>query len=325
MTGRGAAAIALLAPAACLGCPAGAARAAAAPAVSVHAVVLGNVQDGGLPHLGCARECCERARRDPAASKRVASLGLIARPREGSPRLFLLDATPDIRSQIDSLTDPPQRAARPAGLPVDGILLTHAHVGHYTGLMYLGKESMAARGVPVHATARMAAFLSAGGPWRRLLEGGHVALRPMTAGEPIVLAPGLSVTPIRVAHREEDSDAMGFLVAGPSRRLLYIPDIDAWERWETDIATLAATVDVALLDGTFHGPEEVPGRSLADVPHPTMLSTMDRLAAAARAGCRILFIHLNHTNPALWPGSAERRALRERGFDVAEDGLRLEL
>ncbi|HET9481838.1 MAG TPA: MBL fold metallo-hydrolase [Candidatus Polarisedimenticolia bacterium] len=295
------------------------------PKPRVTAIVLGVAQDGGLPHLGCVRDCCRAARRDPARARRVASLGLSVTAPDGQRKIFLIDATPDIRSQIDSLLGPGEGAARPQGLPVDGILLTHAHVGHYAGLIYLGRESMASRGVPLYASRRMAAFLSGNGPWRRLVEGRHVDLKELQPDRPVVLAPGLRATPIRVAHREEESDALGFLVEGPARRLLYIPDIDDWGRWDRDLAALVETVDVVLLDGTFYSAGEVPGRSLEEIPHPMIPATMDRLAGLVGAGRRVAFIHLNHTNPARRAGSPELAEIERRKFEIARDGLSFDL
>jgi len=291
--------------------------------VQVQAVILGVAQDGGVPHLGCQSDPCEKARKDPALVQRVASVGLVV-STEAQAKYFMIDATPDFRSQVDTLLGD-ARADRPRTRPLDGILLTHAHIGHYTGLMYLGRESIASQEIPVHASERMAAFLRDNGPWKRLVTGKHVTLNVMKEGTAVPLAMGLSVEPIRVAHREEESDAFGFIVTGPKRRLLYIPDIDAWERWDRDIAALVATVDVALLDATFHGPGELGDRAMTDVPHPFVLDTMKRLEPLAREGKRIIFIHMNHTNPALVPGSPERMEIERRGFEVAADGARIDL
>jgi len=298
--------------------------AAVLAAVQVQAVVLGVAQDGGVPHLGCSRGACEAARKDPSLAQRVASLGLVVSGEECPSQYFLIDATPDFRSQVDALLGD-ARAGRPAGRPLDGIFLTHAHVGHYTGLMYLGRESMAAREVPLHVSERMAEFLRDNGPWRRIVSGGHVNLRILSPGTAVPLAPGLSVEPIRVAHREEESDALGFIVTGPSRKLLYIPDIDAWERWDRDIAALVSKVDVALLDATFHAKGELGDRPMDDIPHPFVVDTMNRLAPLARDGRRIVFIHMNHTNPALVEGSPERKDIEARGFAIAADGMRFDL
>ena len=295
------------------------------PARSVYAQVVGVAQDGGLPHVGCSKTCCQAARKDPSRVQRVASLALVAAEAGSADRVFLIDATPDFRSQLDSALGPSGFEARATGLPLDGILLTHAHVGHYAGLIYLGRESAGARGVPVHATARMASFLSGNGPWKRLVEAGNIALKVLEPGRGVNLAPGLTVEPLRVPHREEESDVVGYLVAGPSRRLVYLPDVDDWGRWDRDIAQIVASVDVALLDGTFYSPRDLGTRSIAEIPHPMITATMDRLQEQVRLGRRVVFIHLNHSNPALQTDSAERMEMSRRGFEVAADGLRLSL
>ena len=280
------------------------------------AVVLGIAQDGGVPHIGCRQELCVAARKDPARRQRVASVGLI--DSDGSR--FLIDATPDLPSQIESLwgTETPADPRR----PLSGILLTHAHVGHYAGLMHLGREALGARGVPVYATPRMCRFLRENAPWSQLVSLGHVELREIVPGRELALSPRLHVTALAVPHRDELSDTVAFRVRGPRRSLLYLPDIDKWERWERKVEDEVARVDVALLDGTFLEPTEIPGRTLADIPHPLIGETAARLAEALRA--RVRFIHLNHTNRLLW----EPQRLGEpplRGLAVARDGEGFEL
>ena len=278
---------------------------------AVRAVVLGITQDGGVPHIGCRQPLCVDARRDPARRQRVASLGL---QDDVSGQRYLIDATPDVASQIESLNG--GRAAANPRRPVDGILLTHAHVGHYTGLMYLGREALGADRVPVHATPRMAAFLRENEPWKQLLTG-PIAVHEMAPNSEVVLG-RFRVTPFLVPHRDEISDTVGFRVRGPSRSLLYIPDIDKWEKWDRRIADEVAAADVALLDGTFQDATEVPGRTLADIPHPLVGETVALLAAPALRG-RVHFIHLNHTNALLWDAGAAG-AIEARGFRVARDG-----
>jgi pyrroloquinoline quinone biosynthesis protein B len=286
----------------------------ARPAEAVRALVLGIAQDGGVPHIGCTQELCEAARRDPSKRKRVASLGLL-----DGDRRFLIDATPDLASQLESLNRGRTLADRVR--PVDGILLTHAHIGHYTGLMFLGREALGARGVPVHATPRMVRFLRANGPWSQLAALGNIVLHEIEPGREWPLSPNLRVTALRVPHRDEWSDTVGFRVRGPSRSLLYIPDIDKWERWDRRIDQEAAAVDVALLDGTFAAADEIPGRSLAEIPHPLVGETVKRLHPLPE-GKRVLFIHLNHTNRLLWAPETPSLA---PGFSLAEDGQELPL
>jgi pyrroloquinoline quinone biosynthesis protein B len=283
----------------------------------VHAVVLGIAQDGGVPHIGCRQQLCIAARRDPRLRRRVACLGLVD---ESSGLRFLIDATPDMPAQLESL-----HGGRPwpdPRRPVAGILLTHAHIGHYTGLMYLGREALGARAVPLYATPRMARFLRDNGPWAQLVALSQVELREIEPGRELALGPYLRVTPLLVPHRDESSDTVGFRVRGPARSLLYVPDIDKWERWDRKLEDEVSAVDVALLDGTFFEEGELPGRSMAEIPHPLVEETIGRLGSLGRA--RVLFVHLNHTNRLLWDAAARRR-LAVRGFAVAGEGQELPL
>jgi pyrroloquinoline quinone biosynthesis protein B len=259
-------------------------------------VVLGVAQDGGLPHLGCNRERCAAARAGSIPAQKVACLGLVNRARGEA---YLFDATPDLTAQVHALT---------GGPAPDGVFLTHAHIGHYIGLVYLGKEAAAARAVPVHATPRMAAFLRQNQPWRTLVEQGHVALRPVEPDSPVELPGGVTVTSMRVPHRDELSDTVGYRIAGPRATALFVPDIDRWESWDRDIRSLAEEVDLLFLDGTFGSAAELPNRSIAEIPHPLVSHTRE-LLRGTRA--RLLFIHLNHSNRE-WDAR-----------DVAREGMEL--
>ena len=292
------------------------ARAVEPPAAGPRAVVLGIAQDGGVPHIGCRQDLCAAARRDPSRRQRVASIGLV----DTDGARFLIDATPDLASQVESLWGseaPPDRQR-----PVSGILLTHAHVGHYAGLMFLGREALGARGVPVYATARMCRFLRENGPWSQLVALGNIELREVVPGTEVALSKHLRVTPFAVPHRDELSDTVGFRVRGPERTLIYVPDIDKWERWDRRIEDEVARADVALLDGTFLEASEIPGRTQADIPHPLVGETAARLPAALRS--RVRLIHLNHTNRLLWePQRLDDPSLR--GLRLAREGEELGL
>ena len=283
---------------------------ARAPAPSgVEAVVLGIAQDGGVPHLGCRQKLCVEARRDPSKRRLVASLGLVDR---GAGKRFVIDATPDFAEQIVHL----------GGMP-DGILLTHAHIGHYLGLAQLGREVVNARAMPVYCTPSMARFLRGNRPWSRLVESKNIEIREVVPGERFALTESVRVTALRVPHRDEDSDTVAYAIAGPSAKLLWLPDIDKWEKWDRKLEDVVHDVDSAFLDGTFFSADEVPGRSIADIPHPLVPETVS-LLSPARVGTRVFFVHLNHTNRLLWDEKEVSR-LRDRGFGVAVQGQRVPL
>lgn len=276
------------------------------------AVVLGIAQDGGVPHAGCHQPVCVAARSDPSRRRLVASLGLLD-PASG--KRFLIDATPDFAEQMERL----------GGLP-DAILLTHAHVGHYLGLAQLGREVLDAKKVPVFVTPSMASFLQRNGPWRRLVELGNVEIHEIAPGREFALSPDIAVTAIRVPHRDEDSDTVAFLVRGPGRKILWLPDIDRWQKWDRRLDEfLEDPALTAFVDGTFFDADEIPGRSLADIPHPLVPETMALVEAISpRPKGRIVFIHLNHTNRLLRDAEA-LAALERRGFSIAREGERIAL
>jgi pyrroloquinoline quinone biosynthesis protein B len=306
---------------------AGCAAPRAAPAAP-YLVVLGTAQDGGLPQIGCEEEICARARVDGERRRLVTSL-LLADPRSGKRWLF--DASPDLREQVErARPHPPRfpvRAASGNRPPLfDGVFLTHAHVGHYAGLLQLGREIYGAREQPVFGTARMRGFLERNGPWSLLVDTQAIRLLDMPVGAELELAPDLFVSALRVPHRDEFSDTLAYMIRGPRRTVCYLPDIDKWERWELRLEELLARVDVALIDGTFFADGEVAGRAMAEIPHPFVVETLERLADdPPELRAKVVFTHLNHTNPATVPGSAAERLIRAADMRVAVEGELVEL
>ncbi len=283
-------------------------------------VVLGIAQDGGVPQAGSKPN---PAWDNPDLRRFAVSLGLVDRAAGGR---WLFEATPDFREQLHILDELAPVDSSPG---LDGIFLTHAHIGHYTGLMFLGHESLGASGVPVYAMPLMAEFLGANGPWSQLVKYENIVLSPLVSGDPVRVAGELSVTPFLVPHRQEYAEVIGYRIDGPNRSVLFIPDIDSWEDWDrngTRIEDAIASVDVAYLDGTFFANGEIPGRDMSGFPHPFITHSMERLAGLPPTErAKVRFIHLNHTNPALLPDSEARRQIERRGFRVAVEGERVEL
>lgn len=287
------------------------------PIDAPYLVVLGIGQDGGVPQTG---NHVHPGWTDPERAERVVSLGLVD---PGSGERWLFEATPDLRSQWYTLDT--MAGTRKQRTP-DGVFLTHAHIGHYTGLMFFGHESLGAQDVAVYAMPRMARFLSDNGPWSQLVKYGNIALQPMAADSTMSVSERLRVTPIEVPHRQEFTEVVGYIVEGPSRRVLFIPDIDSWEEWDTSLTDILATVDIAYIDATFYANGEIPGRDMSGFPHPFISHTMDVLASAAdTTKAKIRFIHMNHTNPVLVRHSPERLAVLDAGFGIAVEGEIVEL
>jgi len=294
--------------------------ATAAPGNLPFVMVLGIAQDGGVPQAGCTKECCKRVWSDPARRRSVASLAIVD---PGSHQRWLIDATPDFREQLRRLDEIAPAASSPG---LDGIFLTHGHIGHYTGLMQLGREVMGAKGVPVYAMPRMRKLLETSGPWDQLVKLGNITLRSLATTGPVILNNRLSVTPLLVPHRDEYTETVGFVIRGPARAVLYLPDIDKWAKWSTPLAEALSSVDVAYLDGTFYGEGEIPGRNMAEIPHPFMVETLALLAPLEpEQRAKVRFIHLNHTNPALDPASEGSQTIERAGSRVAVEGEKVPL
>ncbi len=283
-------------------------------------LILGVAHDGGYPQAGCEKACCAPVWNNPALGRYVSCLGLI---EPASGKRWLFDATPDFREQLRRLQ---QTGPAPATKPLDGIFITHGHIGHYSGLMHLGREVMGAQQVKVYAMPQMQGFVRQFGPWNQLLKLSNLALQPLKADSTVQISTGLRVTPLLVPHRAEYTETVGYRIEGPNRKAVFIPDIDKWEQWERPIEAVIQANDYVLIDATFFADGEIPGRPMKEIPHPFVQETMERLARLPLTERqKVYFIHLNHTNPALQPGSPARQLIEKNGFHLAEQGQRLGL
>ena len=281
--------------------------------------VLGVAQDAGYPQANCYAPHCMRAWQDPDLKRLASSIAVVD---VGSHSKYLFDATPDIREQLFNL----HRSAPDSQYALDGVFLTHAHIGHYTGLMHFGHEASSTKLVPVYAMPRMREFLSTNGPWDQLVRYENIRLEALADARTVVLSEALSVTPFLVPHRKEYSETVGYRIDGPNKSAVFIPDIDKWDRWDKDIRSIVRSVDYALLDATFYADGELPGRDMSRVLHPFVAETMSLLEDLTREEkSRVIFIHMNHTNPLLIEGSPQQAEVEKRGFRFAREGMRLAL
>ncbi|MCF8260084.1 MAG: MBL fold metallo-hydrolase [Melioribacteraceae bacterium] len=279
---------------------------------NVSLIVLGTVQDAGSPHAGCTKDCCADLFESPDKKRMVVSLGLTDKKNR---KTYLFEATPDLPRQMKSLNTlaPFMQQETP-----NGIFLTHAHIGHYTGLMYLGKESMSAKSVPVYTMPKMKSFLENNGPWDQLIALKNIEVQPIDNEVELMLTSSLKVKSITVPHRDEYSETVGYVISGPNKSALFIPDIDKWEKWDKDIIDEIAKVNYAFLDATFFDGEEINNRDISQIPHPFVIESMAKFESLpADQKAKIYFTHLNHTNPLLNPNSEKTKIVLENGFNIA--------
>ena len=275
--------------------------------------VLGIVQDAGYPHIGCEKDCCKVV---SPGDYFVSCLGLVDKTNN---KRYLFDATPDIHNQINLLEKFPE-----ANL-IDGIFLTHAHIGHYTGLMYLGREGLGGKNIMVYALKRMARFLTKNGPWDQLVKLNNISIQTISNKEFVKLSENIFVIPIRVPHRDEYSETVGYKIIGKSKKILFIPDIDKWDEWKKSIIEEVKLVDYAFIDGTFYNGSEL-NRDIREIPHPSIEETLQLFSNQPLAERnKIYFIHINHTNPILTNKNGIRDMIESLGFNIAERGLKFKL
>ncbi|RZP05712.1 MAG: pyrroloquinoline quinone biosynthesis protein PqqB [Flavobacteriales bacterium] len=276
--------------------------------------VLGTIQDGGIPHMGCNKVCCLKYFKNNTFRVGVSSLGISNLKNETN---YLIDATPNINHQLKALIGTSNPSEK-----LNGIFLTHAHMGHYSGLLNFGREAMNSKNIPLYLMPRFYNFIQDNGPWNQLVKLENVMLKRIYDREKITLESNLSITPIQVPHRDEYSETVGFLIEGNTKSALYIPDIDKWEKWNNSIVELIKNVDYAFLDGTFYDEKEVNNRDISEIPHPFIIESLKLFNPLDKSEKnKIYFIHLNHTNPLLNSDSSEYNRVIREGFNVADPNM----
>ncbi len=287
-------------------------------AAQPYVIVLGTGQDAGVPQMGCDTPFCRKAWKNAALIEPVSSIALVD-PDSGGRWIF--DATPDLPEQFQLL----KNYSGDLTNRIDGIFLTHAHIGHYTGLMYLGRESMNARDISVYAMPRMKLMLEQNAPWSQLVTLSNIKLIALADKTAARLTERISVEPFLVPHRDEFSETVGFRIDAGDRSVIFIPDIDKWEKWQTPLADLVRSSDHLLLDGTFYAEGEI-NRPMSEVPHPFVTETMKLLTGLSKADRgKVIFTHFNHSNPLVQRDAKSLAEVKRNGFRIAARGMRIDL
>jgi pyrroloquinoline quinone biosynthesis protein B len=307
---------------AALGALAFEANSADATQCSVEFMILGIGQDGGAPQID---HHSDPGWTDSSVRLFAASGALIDHRNQ---KRFLFEATPDIREQLYALNSHAGEADNGEPLGLSGVFLTHAHIGHYAGLMFAGHESAGSKNLRVFAMPRMQNYLESNGPWDQLVRYSNIVFEPIRDGGRVSIGDALFATPHRVPHRDEYSETVGFVIEGPSKSVLFLPDIDDWDRWESEygirIEDMIASVDTAYLDATFFDNKELPGRDMSKIPHPRLFDSMQRFSTLPDVERqKVRFFHINHTNQVRFDGSKEALAVNEYGFRLARQNERI--
>jgi len=280
-------------------------------------VVLGIAQDAGFPQANCTKENCQLYYKGETEKRHATSLAVID---HSTGKYWTFEATPDFKHQLQKV----QTFAKSTSLP-EGIFLTHAHMGHYTGLIHLGREAIGTDKIPVYAMPKMKYYLETNGPWSQLVSLGNILLNELRADSAVSLSDSLKVAPFLVPHRDEYSETVGYKIETENKSVLFIPDINKWEIWDRLIVEEIAKVDYAFLDATFYDANELPGRDMSEIPHPFVEESMALFKDLPNSEkSKVHFIHFNHTNPLILD-SPERKQVEELGYHVAFEGMRVKL
>ena len=284
---------------------------------SEYIYILGNTQDAGLPHIGCQHKFCQ----DNFYNYEEYFITSIAVVNSDLKKYILFEATPDITYQLNYLKN---NVFEEFLLP-ESLYITHAHIGHYTGLMYFGREALGSKNLLVKVLPKMSKFLKTNGPWSQLVAINNVQIQDISFGLSNKELNNISVTPIQVPHRDEYSETAGYIIQGKNKKALFIPDIDKWEKWDKNLVQLTEEFDYLLLDATFYDAEEI-NRDISEIPHPLVTETINLLdSLSLEAKSKVYFIHMNHTNRMLDPNSDLSRLVKSKGFNIVRLGQRLYL
>ena len=279
--------------------------------------VLGNVQDAGLPHIGCQHKFCKE--KFSEFEEYFTTSIAVVDPVE--KKYILFEASPDIPYQLNYL----EKEIFNEFLLPESIFITHAHIGHYTGLMYFGREALGAKNLIIKVLPKMSNFLKTNGPWSQLVDINNIKIHNLSFGSKTNELRNITVTPIQVPHRDEYSETAGFIIEGRNKKALFIPDIDKWEKWDKNLKQLVYEFDYLLLDATFYDSKEI-NRDISEIPHPLVTETINLLDdLSPEHKNKVYFIHMNHTNLMLDPNSELTKLVVNKGFNITRLGLKLSL
>ena len=287
---------------------------------SLVVLVLGSVQDGGYPHIGCRKICCQSAWKDASKRRLISSLAII---NKSLNECWIIDASPDIKYQINMISDFLGINIAPK---INGIFLTHAHTGHYSGLLDLGKEALDSSRISLCAMPQMCDFIKSNSAFQFLIDSENIDLTLIENNQKINLVGSTYISPFLVPHRNEMSETVGYNIKSENKSIIYLPDIDSWEDWNVDIINLVRENDHLLIDGTFYSKDEISDRDISEIPHPCILDTLERLSRLDKKDRnKVFFTHLNHTNIMLRDSCENKKSLISDGYNIAREGRTFQL
>ncbi len=291
--------------------------------------VLGSAAGGGSPQWNCGCPVCTAVRSRPHLARTQSAVAVSADRR----RWFLINASPDVRAQIEAFPALHPQADRTT--PLEAVLLTDAELDHTLGLLLLRE----ARGVRLYATPAVHKTLYDGSGILRTLERYcPVEWRAVVPGADLPLTEGLSCRAFDVPTTKQDrfgagtdhGRVVGFRLtdARSGATLVYLPGVQALT---PALRTEIEGCDCLLIDGTCWSDDELvrlglAGKTSREMGHLPIVGPDGSLEQLRSLGVRrTIFVHMNNTNPILLEGTPERRLVEDNGMEVAMDGLEVEV
>ncbi|GAA3627719.1 pyrroloquinoline quinone biosynthesis protein PqqB [Kineosporia mesophila] len=285
--------------------------------------VLGSAAGGGSPQWNCGCRVCSAVRAG-AAPPRSQSSVVVSTDRE---RWFLINASPDVRTQFDAFTDLHPRRGRET--PLAGVLLTDAELDHTLGLLQLREASS----VQLFTTPAIHKTLRDGSGLLRLLERYcPVEWQEVLPGTEMSLAGGLCARAFDVPTTKRDrfrtglehGRVVGYRMVHAGRTLVYLPGVQSLT---PALLSVIGDCDCLLIDGTCWSDDELVRLGLGSKTSRQMghLPVAESLPLLGDRGGRTIYVHMNNTNPILLTDSPQRRRVEAGGLEVAVDGLELEV
>ncbi len=285
------------------------------PGVTV--TILGIAQDAGIPQAGCSCERCLNAHDNPELKRYPVSIGI--QGVDGSKHL--IEVTKNLSEQLRTWSK--NKIEGNIFIP-DSVTITHLHLGHIEGIGQFGKPVMGIKNLPIYLSQKNNDSIQERNDIKLMIKEENIKLISENNFRPMNDC-GFTLEFIPIPHRSELGDTSAILIKGPKKNLLFLPDQDSWSETLDSFSVksirallTSLRVDIALVDGTFWNLNELPGRDLSKIPHPTIEESIRRLGIKKINDPDIFFIHLNHSNPVNDHDSEERNLVESYGWGICE-------